>query len=204
MSEKTIESVASTIKTLQLEIADLNSKSSATAAKIKQFETELEEYKAQRDELELTKSKAPELLINGGMTDDEFDRNKRLLADLYQKIDDTAERIEIYQKTLDRDLTRKSVELNKNLRENKSILLKLYSDKLAAEIIEKQADKLKQLTAILEGRDGNTLHQNYIPGHFLGISIAAALFGEKNGNIAPQSAAERDKLIKETFESLGV
>lgn len=203
MSEKTIESVTANIKSIQLELSNLNTKRHAFAAKIEQLTTELEQYRYRRDQLELKKSQAPELLVNGSMSDEEFDSNKQELANLYQKIDDTAERIDIYQKMIDQELTKKSAEMNQKLFTHKNILLKLYSNKLVTEIIGDQADKFKQLSAILEHCNGSPL--GYNTPHLLGVAIAGVIFGERNGHIVQQPTAEREALVKDTLTAaLGV
>lgn len=201
MTDK-INSLLDEIKALQQQILTADIERNATVAKIEQLQIDLTNLRKQRDKLEVIQNNASAMLIDGRMTDAEFAANKRKLAELYSEIDDKDALLAIYEKALDVDLIRRHSELINKERHKKTILLNQYAAKLAAEIVGEHAEKLKQLAACLEHAQGNPL--GYNPSHLLGLSIASALFGERNGNPILQPIAERTSLVNDTFQKLGV
>jgi len=202
MSEKTIAGVTDDVKALQIEMQSLNQEHTATINKIEQLKVDLRQLRSQRDAMEKIQNDAPGLLISGGMTDAEFSNNKRSLAEFYAAIDDKESLLEIYEKGLDTSHTRRFSEISGKLERRKKLLIDLFSKELAAEIVGKQTEKLKQLAACLEHAQANPL--GYNPSHLLGISLATVLFGDSAGNPKPQSAEERSRLVSDVFNKLGV
>lgn len=202
MTEKTLSDRIAACKELQTKIEKVDQENRATVDKIEQLKINLDQLQRQRDDLEKIQNDAPRLLIAGKLSDSDFSKNKRSLSELYSQIDDINALLEVYEKALERDYPSRRAELQGRLSSLMAIVRKKIADNLAADIADKANQQIRELVAVLSANGDKKIGYNvYID---LGQSIAASVFGEKNGTPLPPLADENKLLVKSVMSEFGV
>lgn len=200
MTEKTLEDRVLECKAAQKELETFNLESANLLKEIEKLKTDIELLQDQRDKLESSQNNSANLLVSGKMTRDEFTQNKQKLTELYAKIEDAEDLLEIFQKKLNND-SNQLPHLHSQLSGKMRILRTGLAEKLAAEIAEKVNLPLKQLFALLPAISNGI---DYKPNIHIGFWLAAAIYGGHYDN--PRAALPEDnkELIKNMFDNLGV
>ena len=157
MTKKTVQSAVDDCKVTQKNIDILTSETKNLQNLIDQHQTLLFELQGQRDELEESQQSAPDLLVSGKLSKEQFSQNKKTLADLYSSIDETQSLLEIFERKLQSDYPKKQSDLMNNLSAKKRVLQILLTENLAADIAEKSGQQIKELLALLPGVRGDRL-----------------------------------------------
>jgi tetratricopeptide (TPR) repeat protein len=198
MTEKTLATVIESCKALQEKRAVIFEETAAVTSKIAELQRNLEQLQKSRDDLEKVQANAPNLLITGKLSDQDFSQNKNKLSALYSKIDDLSDLLDVYEKALERDYPQRLAELDRAMNGQMTLLRGKIAEKLAIEIATVALEPIKQLTAVLSANGAMYIGHNVFVD--LGQSIAGAIYGPSG----IPSGEENTRIMKSIFAELGV
>jgi chromosome segregation ATPase len=203
MTQKTVQSAVEDCKVIQKNIDTLTSETTNLKNLIDQHQNQLFELQSQRDELEASQQSAPDLLVSGELSKEQFSQNKKTLADLYSLIDETQSLLEIFERKLQGDYPKRQSDLMNNLSARKRLLQTLLAEKLAADIAEKSGQQIKELLALLPGARGDN-RIGYDPLLDVGLWLGMAVFGGHYDSPKRQNPKEERQIVGEIYTGIGL
>jgi chromosome segregation ATPase len=202
MTQKTVQSAVEDCKVIQKNIDTLTAETTNLKNLIDQHQTQLFELQSQRDELEASQQSAPDLLVSGELSKEQFSQNKKTLADLYSSIDETQSLLEIFERKLQSDYPKRQSDLMNNLSARKRILQTLLAEKLASDIAEKSGQQIKELLALLPGISGDRI--GYDPLLNVGLWLGMAVFGGHYDSPKRQSPEDARQIVSGIYTGIGL